>query len=188
MLTQKQIHDKACLQACIANLLEIPVNDVPDFSKFHGLDYDKDKGFPPFWIEVQDFVKRYGYVLLEIALKDELLCEGCQKPQLHDRAWTPLPGKFECIIIGHTAGGLRHAINGFYNGRAFEGVFCPFSGGRDLDSVQHLVEAVAVCVLVPITPKELRIQATLREIESKSVIVLPGTLNALPAESILRNK
>lgn len=129
-----------CLRACVATLLEYPVAEVPDWTAMRD---DPDAKYPPFWIEMQHFLKARGYAFLEV--------------QLAQKTWMPLPYETLAVFIGPHATGARHAIIGRCEGSKFYPVFDPLNPDGDPGEafVNHHIEAV--CFLVPLDPARLRL-------------------------------
>lgn len=99
-----------CLTACVASILELPIEAVPNF-----IEYDKGNGE---YIEVfNDFLGQYGYQALTLFL-------------LHlDKTW--IPSGYH-LIYGHTAAGNKHAVVG-YQGKI---VHDPLNGESPLVSIE----------------------------------------------------
>lgn len=118
MNPQTQLTPNACLQACIATLLEIPIGKVPNFA-----DAPEVEGspFPGFWLSLQTWLSQKGLFLLEMQLPPNM-------------PFMPLPHPVLCIFFGETKRGVKHAIVGRIEGDQFIQVHNPlpeaeFAGG-----------------------------------------------------------
>src|SRR6187401_3515526 len=139
MLTQKQLHPKGCMQACIANLLELPIAEVPDFG---AMTPDPESKYPIFWIELQSFLRSKGFVMVEV--------------ELENRGWMPIPYKFECIICGRTLADSPHMVLGEMDEDKFVGVFDPQTGEEGETSLQNFSKVTAVAFLCAIRPGKMK--------------------------------
>lgn len=110
-----------CLRACVATLLEVSIDKVPDFALVQDL---PGVDFPGFWIELQGWLKERGLWFLEMQLPPNM-------------PWMPLPFEGLCIIFGETKNGIKHAVVGKVIGADFEPVFNPWPEA-ELDGVGAL--------------------------------------------------
>lgn len=90
------------MRACIASLLEIPIEGVLDFHEGSYLD-------------IQEWLKVFGLFYLEIPLPPE-------------RFWYAIPGDAMCILLGDTKAGVKHAIVGICRDDQFIPIFNPLPG------------------------------------------------------------
>lgn len=123
-----------CLNACLASLLEIPLEHVPMFNM------ERDNGV--WWHLVQEFLKSWGYQMVMIKLTEHT-------------PWYAMPHSPFAIFIGVTkTSQLMHAVVGRVNANygtddhvEFELLHDPSEGASgDLD-IDH------ICFLVPIDPR-----------------------------------
>ncbi len=138
MLRQKQLTPRSCLQACIANALGLDINTVPDWSL---CPRHEDTKYPVFWIEMQDWLRRRGFALVEI--------------EIQGRSWMPVPYPFECLIVGLTGGGTKHMILGRMDQESITGVFDPLSGLEGEDALSGLTNVTGIAILAPVAPATL---------------------------------
>lgn len=107
----------SCLQSCIAALLEVRVEKVPDFV----LEQGEVNGFPAWWAKLQEYLSGFGLWFLEMQLPPGM-------PLM------PIPLPALCIFFGETTTGVKHAIVGRLENDQLYPVFNPwpeaeFSGG-----------------------------------------------------------
>lgn len=77
-----------CFAACIASLLEIPLEDVPQFG-------DND-----WWLkEINEFLSHYGYAYFHTSINDM------------NMSWM---GECYCILVGPNEDGVQHAKIGYH--------------------------------------------------------------------------
>lgn len=134
------------MRACIASLLEQPIDDVPDFSALRD---DDDSLLPNWWIEMQAFAKRFGYQVLEIRLQGKL-------------PWMPIPDDVLCIFIGPkqnrgNGASNMHAIIGRCKNTQFYPVFDPFSEEANPCDAFIQNKVYALLFLVPMNPAKLQV-------------------------------
>lgn len=99
-----------CLRACVATLLEVNIEKVPDFALIEGVD---SNGYPEFWIALQSWLNARGLWFLEMQLPPNV-------------PFMPLPYDCLCILFGETVNGVRHSIVGKIEGSEFIPVFNPW--------------------------------------------------------------
>lgn len=107
-----------CLRACIASLLEVKIERVPDFVLAPEL---PDKTYPAWWVALQSWLAEMGLWFLEVQLPPNM-------------PWMPIPLPSLCILFGETTTGIKHAIVGRCDGADFFPIFNPwpeaeFAGG-----------------------------------------------------------
>jgi hypothetical protein len=137
-----------CLRSCLASLLELRADEVPDFSQFKD-DPENPTSYPAFWLELQSFVKGYGYFFLEVQLTEKT-------------PWMPLPFGALAIFMGYTKTNNRHAIVGLCEDGKFIPLHDPFHHSGGLTSIE------SVCFLVPLNP------AAMALIEPSNIIRPPS--------------
>jgi hypothetical protein len=99
-----------CLRACIATLLEVNIEKVPDFAL---IEDDPALEFPGFWIALQGWLREKGLWFLEMQLPANV-------------PWMPLPYDGLCILFGETKNKIKHAVVGKVIGAEFVLVFNPW--------------------------------------------------------------
>lgn len=102
--------ESGCVSACIATLLEMKIESVPDFSlaaEVEGVPY------PAFWLALQSWLSERGLWMLEVKLPPNM-------------PWQPIPFAALCIFFGETEKGVKHAIVGKVEGADFIPVFNPW--------------------------------------------------------------
>lgn len=131
-----------CIRACLASLLEISINLVPDFTALP--DDSGDNELPRWYVELQEFCLSYGYLFIEV--------------QLDQKTLFPVPKQLWVICIGPHVTGARHAIVAVQIGSKLIPVFDPMNPkGKPEDAfVGRRVDALAY--LVPIDPSQLCIK------------------------------
>jgi hypothetical protein len=144
MTPQKQTRehpDGDCTRACIASLLDLPIAEVPDWLAMR--QDDDGEGYPTWWLEMQDWLRRRGLAFVEI--------------QLERKTWMPLP--FECwaIFIGTHPMGARHSIVGKCIDAKFVPLWDPMGGDPAIAFINGRVEAV--CFLVPTDPSATKFKS-----------------------------
>lgn len=139
-----------CVRACIAGLLNLTVEDVPDFTAHpEAFTIHPNNGYEIWYLVLQQWLAGKGYSFVEI--------------QLANKTWMPLPcetlaifiGERETMIPNPEGEGLiparcRHAIVGKCEGESFLPVFDPM-GTNPLEAFAD-GKIQAVCFLVPIDP------------------------------------
>lgn len=118
-----------CVRACLASLLELNIDLVPDFALMS--EEENPDGYPVWYQALQDWLSQFGLQFVEI--------------QLDRKTWFPLPHDMFAILIGPHASGSRHAIIGKCEGGKFfpvydplEGETLPFDGGK-IEAVCFLI-------------------------------------------------
>lgn len=99
-----------CLRACIASLLEISIEKVPDFTTAPEIE---GSPFPAFWIALQSWLGDKGLFFLEVQLPANF-------------PWMPMVLPAFCIFFGETSKGVKHAIVGRVEEDQFIPVFNPW--------------------------------------------------------------
>lgn len=134
MKPQKQTRsgpDGDCIRAVIASLLELPIDQVPDWVK-QAEHLMMPEGFE--WDYMQRWLdETYGLFLLEIQLVSNL-------------PWNPIPKPAFCIFFGKTKAGVKHAVVGACDQQSFMLLFNP-DPSAELDGVD------SIAFLVPRDPK-----------------------------------
>ncbi len=132
-----------CLRACIASLLEVGINDVPDFISARDNPGDD---YPAWYIEIQSWLKERGYGLSEFQLDK-------------DTQWRAImPWPMWCIFLGPHPTGIRHAIVGQIEGKRFIPKWDPLDDLTDTDAAKSLVGVDGVVLLVPLDPSKLKMK------------------------------
>jgi hypothetical protein len=142
MIPQKQTRQHPngdCTRACIASLLELPVENVPDWIDAPDATAETE-GYPNWYYRMQQWLSRRGYAFVEI--------------QLERKTWMPLPFPTAAIFIGPHESGARHAIVGHCEGGRFIPMHDPLGGPPYKAFLEGHVEAV--CFLVPLDPGKQR--------------------------------
>ncbi len=134
------------MAASVASLLELPIESVPDFALM--VDDEPNPRFPKFWLELQSFVKKYGYFFLEMRLTK-------------NTPFMPLPYPALAIFMGDANNGGRHAVVGRVDDDKFIPIHDPFLHSGGLANIE------SVCFLVPLDCSKM----TLIEPEN---IIRPG--------------
>lgn len=116
-----------CLRCCVASILELDRNEVPDFCKVDG----------DWWIEIQNFLAEKGLFFLSIVLHR-------QTP------WFSLPHHPWAIFIGKSKSGVTHAVVGKCRGDEFVVIHDPHPNKTGIDKVDN------ICFVVPINPATLK--------------------------------
>lgn len=151
-----------CLRACLASLLELRAEDVPDFSVLPDEPSSERPHYTEWYSAMQEWLIKLGLQFIEI--------------QLRERAWVPIPNGILCIFLGELPDHSMHAIVGRCHDDRMEPVFNP-SGGEELP-FDHVD---AVCLLVPIDPMLVtKPQKALRDI----ILTTKAIPNKIVAESI----
>lgn len=122
MKPQKQLIRAAngdCLRACIASILEININRVPNFVEAPPV--PEECGFPAWWLALQSWLAEKGFFFLEMQLPPGMPFMSLPLPAL-------------CIFFGETTTGIKHAIVGRVEEDRMLPVFNPwpeaeFAGG-----------------------------------------------------------
>lgn len=107
-----------CLRACVASLLEVNINKVPNFVEAPDVPGSE---FPGWWLGLQSWLADKGFWFLEMQLPPGM-------PLM------PIPLPALCIFFGETTTGVKHAIVGRLENDQLYPVFNPwpeaeFSGG-----------------------------------------------------------
>lgn len=118
-----------CLNACIASILEIDLQDIPSFNEIENPE--------EWWRSVQDWAQTIGFQLLYIQLNAHT-CIYAMKETL-------------CIGIGITAKGALHAVVGYARGSGGNQDFMQLHDPLDKNGVESID---AVIYLVPIHPEK----------------------------------
>jgi hypothetical protein len=101
-----------CLRACIATLLDYPIDSVPNFVEAPAPE-DPNCPFPGFWLALQSWLSDRGLWFLEMALHEKT-------------PWMPIPLPALAIALGETAAGVKHAVVVRLDEAAFVPVFNPW--------------------------------------------------------------
>lgn len=150
-----------CLRTCIANLLEYPVDEVPNFLAIDG----EVDGWELWWFNLQEWLMRRGYFFLEVRLTKHT-------------PWFPLPFDALCMFVGHTNATKgkpekerhRHAVIGRVGkNEEFEVLHDPLPEGSGLEQVESL------CFLVPLDPSIMKKTGIMVPANKpEPVIITPG--------------
>lgn len=145
-----------CVRACLATLLELPIEDVPDFTAMRD---DPDSDLPVYWIEMQHFCKKHGYAFFET--------------QLQMKTLFPLPFPTLAIFIGYhpsstEAKPVRHAVVGRIEGRTLIPLFDPINPNGNPMEAFISAKVIGICFLVPLDPAALVVRPP------DNVILIPG--------------
>lgn len=112
-----------CLTACVASILELPIEQVPNFIEF-------DKGNGEYLQVFNDFLGQYGYQALTIFLS------------VLDETW--IPSGYH-LIYGYSEEGVKHAVVG-YQGKI---VHDPAPDGSPLAKIESYTVFVATVERIP---------------------------------------
>ena len=156
----KQIADNDCIRACVASLLEFPIEQVPDFMAEHPQNlpegYENATTYPLWWISLQKFLKQLNLFYLEIELGE-------------NRGWNSLPFNAFCILLGTTDKGVKHSIIGQVVDDKFLPVFNPHP------TLGRLTAVEGVAFLVPLDPVlNIRLGLALEKIEKLAEVPRTG--------------
>ena len=143
---QRQTYNGDCLRACIASLLELPIEGVPDWSSMRE---DKDSAYPIWYIEMQAWLVKRGYLYVQI--------------NLNEKDWVPIPYNMRCILIGDVMTNVAqegqkrkreivsHAVVGYCDGMKLHIEHDPLPGEREFHG-----GAKSVVLLVPQDPATMK--------------------------------
>lgn len=124
MIPIDQPNQSQCLRACTASLLEVEIDEIPDFVS----ETEKD-----WFLEMQHFLAKRGLCFVHI--------------HLHAKTpWMPLPHHPWAIFIGLSSKGVTHAVVGRCAGHEFAIIHDPHPKKRGIDLVE------SVNFLVPLDP------------------------------------
>lgn len=144
MTPQLQITKTDCLRACLACLLDLKAEEVPDFSE--SLNW---------WTDLQTWLMERGMFFLETRVAGTV--QGTREPGYDGdpfidctvrTAWNPLPFPSLAILAGATKTGNRHMLIGTCEGPNFIPQFDPSDGSSGAGKIT--VESA--CFLVPRDP------------------------------------
>lgn len=124
-----------CLRACIASLLDLDAEQVPDFAEINPKEVLN--GWPKWWLELQSWLMHRGLFFLEVTLDQRT-------------PWRPLPFQGYCMFVGTTKSGHRHMTVGLVGdnetGEQFVQLHDPFHHAGGFEAID------GVCFLVPLNP------------------------------------
>lgn len=120
-----------CLNACLASILEIPLESVADFHLI------PDNG--EWWIAVQEWAKSVGFQLLYIPLTPHV-------------TFFQMPEEPLCIGVGRTLKGNPHAVVGQMRGGLDNMDFMQLHDPMDNNGIENVD---AVIYLIPLQPEKL---------------------------------
>lgn len=123
-----------CVSACIASILEIKIDEVPNFAAMSR--EILPSGYSTWYLEMQAFLSRRGFAWVEMQL-------GPSTPMF------PMPYVLTCVMIGKTKAGVRHAVVGTVENTNMDMIWNP-STISDIDAVD------ALCFLVPLNPASMK--------------------------------
>jgi len=155
-----------CMRACLATILEYPIANIPDFTLLEDEPgFDPKKDYPKWYLALQDFVRQFGLVFVEIVLDK--------------RPWMPLPAEMLCIFMGeHVNGQCKHAIVGKCVDGGFYPIFDPI--GEEVHDIT-LKEVESIGLLVPTDPMNfMRMGQALEEVKLTS----RGVTNRIVGDAI----
>lgn len=112
----------SCLQACVAALLEVKQEKVPDFVM--APEYE-DSDYPGWWNSLHGFLGAMGLTFLEIQLPPNM-------------PFMPLPFPTLCIFFGETTNGIKHCVIGRIEGDQFIQVHNPWPEAEFANGVSAL--------------------------------------------------
>lgn len=141
------------MDAALASLLEIELDDMPHFS----LEKDDEE----WWKKIQGWLFEHGYQLLRVEMVP-------QQP------WYLMPAEPLCIIVGRTAKGTPHACVGYAENKPMsEGLICKIiHDPADRDGVESVD---ALMFLVPVNPVRQKIMGgCLNEIIRRTTLAHPS--------------
>jgi hypothetical protein len=122
-----------CLNACIASILEMKLEDIPSFN----LIQDNDG----WWNSVQEWAKSIGFQLLYLPLNEYTTI-------------FPMLADIYCILIGPTENGNPHAVVGYCRGGKRVLDFMIIHDPFDKDGIEKVD---AILFLVPIKPERVHV-------------------------------
>lgn len=122
-----------CLSACIASLLGLDLDLVPDF----GLEERDDK----WWISVQKWLEQYNFQLLRWELTSRT-------------PWYAMPGNPMCILVGSTDAGIKHAVVGYPKDPGL-GQDVTFEQVHDPADSNGIASVDALMFLIPVDPAQI---------------------------------
>lgn len=136
-----------CLQACIATILDLKLEDVPDFSNMSTelVGDPREPQFPAWWLELQAFFNHRGYCFVEMALTPKT-------------PWMPLPWTPIVLMFGFTDAGIRHCVIGEMQGITPVQIWNPDPEAEITKGVESLG------LIVPLDPVKLFQKVTLPKI------------------------
>lgn len=120
----QQSANNDCIRACVASLLELPLESVPNFM---------DKGPEGYWGAIQEWLYPQGLYLLQIELNEHTRWNAVQHPAL-------------CVIFGELESGTSHAVVGKFEVGEFIPLWDP------LPESNGLINVTSVGVILPRNP------------------------------------
>lgn len=133
-----------CLAACIASLMEVELDEIPDFTK-----YEDD------WFNgMQLWFEKRGLCVLNIALPAT-------------QPWYAMPGNPWAIFVGLSEAGVPHSVVGRCEGDRFAIVHDPHPNQRGVDKVDSVI------FIVPLDPAILKRQLVIAKPKILTATVMP---------------
>ena len=130
MTPQNQLTKRGCIAACIATMLELPVEQIPDFTAddFENLEVVNGVEYPKWWLRLQGWLSERNLCFIEIALPAGV-------------AFNALPFPALVMLAGNTASGTRHVVVGSAGAppNQFEWLHDPLENGTGLESVESVI-------------------------------------------------
>lgn len=129
-----------CIRAAICSLLEISIEDFPDFILTPD---DPEADLAPWYVELQTALRLRGYHFLEVQLAQKTMF-----PHVWD-TWAIFIGLHPSSTEEQV---IRHAIVGQISGQKLTAVFDPINPDGDPAAAFLHNKVVALCFLVPLDP------------------------------------
>lgn len=138
-----------CIQACVATLLEYPLEQVPDFAAIP--DIDSNATSPAWYLALQKFLFERGFVFVDVKLT-------------RHTPWVVVPYEFLVMFFGPRQGtGSHHAIVGKCSPSGFLPVFDPYPLDDGYCSIENID---GIGMIVPVDPFcQVRMGYNLEKIE-----------------------
>lgn len=106
MIKIDQTHPKGCFQACVASILEMPIESVPDFCG------DGWKG-KDWWLQFQEWLKQRGMYALKFSTPTTPI------------KFSPTPNGLLVILSGYSKRGVLHTVVGEWGHGMFNVIHDP---------------------------------------------------------------